>query len=208
VKLTSSVEPAASIAPQTGRKLNAWIIALLSTLVVFMLMERMFFAGTMAESPTIAGGESGASQNTLEATPTQPASAINDKTIAVLPFDDFDAGGEEAYFADGLTEEILNALARTPDLLVASRTSSFQYKDQTVDVREVASTLGVAHILEGSVRRSATRLRVTAQLIRASDGFHLWSENYDWQPDDIIEVQEDIAFRHLHSDAECGNESK
>ncbi|MEX2130065.1 MAG: hypothetical protein WD772_01155, partial [Pseudohongiellaceae bacterium] len=103
--------------------------------------------------------------------------------------------GDEAYFADGLTEEILNSLAKTPDLLVASRTSSFEYKDQTPNLRDVAAALGVAHILEGSVRQSPTRLRVTAQLIRASDGFHLWSENYDRQPDDVIAVQEDIAFQ-------------
>lgn len=195
VKLTSAVEPATSIAPQTGKKLNAWIIALLSVLVIFMLVERVFFAGASTESPAIAVVESGASQNTLEATPIQPISVISDKSIAVLPLEDFNAGGEEAYFADGLTEEILNALTRTPDLLVASRTSSFQYKDQAVDVQEVAAALGVAHILEGSVRRSSTRLRITVQLIRASDGFHLWSENYDRQPDDIIEVQEDIAFQ-------------
>jgi TolB-like protein len=120
---------------------------------------------------------------------------ILDKSIAVLPFDDFMEEEGMKYFADGLTEEILNALAKTPDLKVASRTSSFQYKGKNDDARKIASELGVAHILEGSVRGSGDRLRITAQLIRASDGFHLWSENYDKTRDDIIQIQEDIALK-------------
>ena len=95
---------------------------------------------------------------------------------------------------DGLTEEILNALARTPDLLVAARTSSFKFKDTTEDVPTIAKALGVVHILEGSVRRNRDQLRVTAQLIRASDGFHLWSQTYDRNPEDVIAIQEEIAI--------------
>ena len=96
------------------------------------------------------------------------------------------SGEDDTYFADGLTEEILNALARTPDLLVSARTSSFKYKGSTLDIPQIAKELGVAHVLEGSVRSSADRIRVTAQLIRASDGFHLWSENYDRDIADMI----------------------
>lgn len=116
------------------------------------------------------------------------------KSIAVLPFADFSSEGDQAWFADGLTEEILNSLARVPDLLVTSRTSSFAYRDTTEDIPQIAASLGVAHVLEGSVRRGGGRLRVTAQLIRASDGFHLWSENYDRTTDDAILIQEDIAI--------------
>ncbi len=101
---------------------------------------------------------------------------------------------EQEWFADGLTEEILNALARAPDLLVAARTSSFGFKGSKLPIQEIAKTLGVAHVLEGSVRRGSNRLRVTAQLIRADDGFHLWSQTYDRSSDDVIAIQEDVAI--------------
>ena len=115
------------------------------------------------------------------------------RSIAVLPFVNMSSDQAQEWFSDGLTEEILNALARTPDLLVAARTSSFKYKNSDEDVPSIAAALGVAHILEGSVRTSRDRLRVTAQLIRASDGFHLWSQTYDREPEDVIRIQEDIA---------------
>jgi TolB-like protein len=119
--------------------------------------------------------------------------AVVDKSIAVLPFADFSPGGDQEWFADGLAEEILNALTRTPDLLVAARTSSFRYKGSALDIPQIASELGVAHVLEGSIRSTPQRIRVTAQLIRAADGFHLWSETYDRDLADMIEIQEDLA---------------
>jgi TolB-like protein len=122
-----------------------------------------------------------------------PAQSV-DKSIAVLPFADFSPDGDHAWFADGLTDEILNALARTRSLRVASRTSSFAYRDTEQDATEIASELNVAHILEGSVRRAGERIRITAQLIRASDDAHLWSETFDARSDDSIEIQERIAF--------------
>ncbi len=115
------------------------------------------------------------------------------RTIAVLPFLNMSSDDEQAWFADGLTEEILNSLARTPDLLVSARTSSFAYKGTTKDISTIAQELGVNHILEGSVRRGGDRLRVTAQLIRAEDGFHLWSQTYDRTLDDVIQIQEEVA---------------
>lgn len=124
-----------------------------------------------------------------------PESVPTDKSIAVLPFEDFSPEGDQAWFADGLTEEILNSLARTPDLQVASRTSSFAYRDSGDDIPGIAAALGVAHILEGSVRRAGDRLRVTAQLIRAADDKHLWSENFDGTNQDSISIQEEIAFQ-------------
>jgi len=116
------------------------------------------------------------------------------KSIAVLPFVNLSSDQEQEWFADGLTEEILNSLSMTPDLLVTARTSSFAFKDSSDDVPTIAATLGVDHILEGSVRRGADRLRITVQLIRAEDGFHLWSETFDRTPDDIIAIQEEIAI--------------
>ena len=114
-------------------------------------------------------------------------------SIAVLPFVNLSLDEEQELFADGLTEEILNSLARTPDILVASRTSSFAFKGSNEDVRSIARKLNVEHILEGSVRRSGDRVRITVQLVRSSDGFHLWSENYDRTFEDIIEIQEEIG---------------
>lgn len=113
------------------------------------------------------------------------------KSIAVLPFEDLSAARDQQWFAAGLTEEILNSLARTPDLHVAARTSTISV--QPDDVRVIARRLNVAHVLEGSVRRDRDRVRVTAQLIRASDGFHLWSQNYDRPMSDVVSIQEEIA---------------
>jgi TolB-like protein len=129
-----------------------------------------------------------------DAVPAPTQAAVIDKSIAVLPFADFSADADHAWFADGLTDEILNALARIRDLRVASRSSAFQYREAAQDIPKVAAELGVAHILEGSVRRAGDRIRVTAQLIRAADDAHLWSETYDASSDDSIAIQESIAF--------------
>lgn len=125
---------------------------------------------------------------------TDTAVVLNARqSVAVLPFDNLSDDPEQGYFADGLTEEILNALAALPKLLVTARTSSFFYKGQDVPVDEIGERLGVEHILEGSVRRSGQQVRVTAQLVRARDGFHVWSETYDRPVDDGFVVQTDIA---------------
>lgn len=115
-------------------------------------------------------------------------------SVAVLPFSAFSSNEDDGYFADGLTEEILNSLALLPDLLVTSRTSAFQFKGPDVPpIPEIARSLNVAHVLEGSVRRSGDRVRVTTQLIRASDDRHLWSQTYDRSLDDVFAIQEEIA---------------
>ncbi len=101
--------------------------------------------------------------------------------------------GEHEYFSDGLAEELLNDLAKIQGLRVAARTSSFQFKGKTEDLRTVGEKLNVGNILEGSVRKEGNKVRITAQLIKAADGFHLWSETYDRELDDIFTVQEDIA---------------
>lgn len=121
------------------------------------------------------------------------AATTERQSVAVLPFDSLSDDPEQGYFADGLTEEILNALAALPKLLVTARTSSFHYKDRDVPVDEIAERLGVDHVVEGSVRRSGDRMRVTAQLVRARDGFHLWSNTYDRSVEDAFAVQTDIA---------------
>ncbi len=115
------------------------------------------------------------------------------KSIAVLPFADLSPEKDQEYFVDGLSEEILNSLTKIPDLLVTARTSSFAFKGTDKKVQEIANELGVAHILEGSVRKAGNSLRITAQLARAADGFHLWSETYNRELKDIFAIQEEIA---------------
>ncbi|MDI6767958.1 MAG: protein kinase [Bacteroidota bacterium] len=114
-------------------------------------------------------------------------------SIAVLPFVNMSADPENEYFSDGISEEIINALSKLSDLLVASRTSAFAFKGTKEDAREISRKLNVRHLLEGSVRKAGNRLRITAQLIRADDGFHIWSECYDREVADVFAIQDDIA---------------
>ena len=114
-------------------------------------------------------------------------------SIAVMPFANLSGDPSRDYFSDGMSEELLNLLARVPGLQVASRTSSFAYKDRDVDVRQIGKELGVSTVLEGSVRQASDRVRITAQLIDAQSGFHLWSETYDRKLADVFQVQDEIA---------------
>jgi TolB-like protein/tetratricopeptide (TPR) repeat protein len=118
---------------------------------------------------------------------------INPKSVAVLPFLDLSEHNDQQYFADGMSEEMIDLLTKIPDLRVPARTSSFYFKGKQATIAEIAQALGVANVLEGSVRRSGNTLRITAQLIRADNGFHLWSQTYDRQLDDVLKVQDDIA---------------
>jgi TolB-like protein len=169
IKREKDVDRSQSITGQTGQKLNRTIIAVLVAAVAFLLADKFVLQ---------------------DATPD---AAVTDKSVAVLPFVAMSRGEDDEYFADGLTEEILNSLTRVPELLVTARTSAFFFKGKDIPVPEIAGQLGVAHVVEGSVRRDGDRLRVTAQLIRAADGFHLWSKNYDRETADTFGVQTDIA---------------
>jgi len=122
-----------------------------------------------------------------------PSTPVSNASVAVLPFENMSSDKDNEYFSDGLTETLLHMLAQIPDLQVAARTSSFAFKGQNRNISEIAAALGVAHVLEGSVQRAGDRIRVTAQLIRASDGFHVWSKNYDKTVDDVFEIQDEIA---------------
>ena len=134
----------------------------------------------------------------VEATAVSPAEssvarAIPAKSIAVLPFTDMSAKKDQEYMSDGIAEELLNLLAQVPDLRVIARTSSFAFKGQNIEIAEIAKKLNVAHVLEGSVRTSGNKLRITAQLVRTADSAHLWSETYDRPMNDIFAVQDEIA---------------
>ena len=184
IKREEDVDRSQSITASTGRKLNYVIIAALVIALGHSWWSRQAAeAPTSPETPAVVAEEASVEDK-----------APDLRSIAVLPFVNMSSDQAQEWFSDGLTEEILNALARTPDLLVAARTSSFKYKNSDEDIPTIAAALGVAHILEGSVRSARDRLRVTAQLIRASDGFHLWSQTYDREPEDVIRIQEDIAL--------------
>lgn len=187
LKRERDVDRSQSIVDHTARKLDVAVIVLLLLVGVLVVWRP---GSDPAPSSTSSASSTDASATVTAQSDDQ---TIQDKSIAVLPFADFSQGGDQGWFADGLTEEILNALARTPDLLVSARTSSFKYKGSDLGIPQIAAELGVAHVLEGSVRSGADRIRVTAQLIRAADGFHLWSQTYDRDSADVISIQEDLA---------------
>jgi len=172
-----------------------------SELTIITLL--LFIGGTALWALSRSHGESAHGTVAAAHPATEPQSAtapggallpaVNDKSIAVLPFADMSEAKDQEYFADGMAEEILDLLSRIPALKVIARTSSFQFKGKATDVRSVAQQLGVATVLEGSVRKAGKRLRITTQLIRAADGSHLWSETYDRQVDDVFRIQDDIA---------------
>lgn len=181
IKRESEVDRSQSITPQTGRRLDRFIIVALAVAVGYLLVDKFFLQERIAaptSTPTVA-----------EAEPV----AAGDPSVAVLPFVNMSGDADNEYFSDGLTETLLHVLAQLPGLRVAARTSSFAFKGQNTDIGEIAATLGVAHLLEGSVQKADDRVRVTAQLIRAEDGFHVWSQSYTRPLEDIFAIQDEIA---------------
>jgi TolB-like protein/Tfp pilus assembly protein PilF len=166
IKRTDEIEP------RLRSRNRAWIYVVI---VAGAISMSLFFLGRYTSSKQSGGAE------------------LPEKSIAVLPFVNMSSDQENAYFVDGLTEEILNRLAQIKALKVPGHTSSFAFKNQNRDLRQIGTALGVAHALEGSVRKSGERLRITAQLVRTSDGYHLWSQAYDRQLDDVFAIQEEIA---------------
>ena len=204
MKRTEAVAEGDSVSAKTGRKLDYVILGalvLVGALVIWQGMRSPILRQAQDEVNSVASSNphpelvEGSELTTNDVNTDTIPVLDRSKSIAVLPFADFSPKNDQEWFSDGLTEEILNALARTPDLLVTSRTSSFKYKNSNEEIPAIAKALGVAHVLEGSVRRGGERLRVTAQLIRAADGFHLWSETYDSTSDDVIAIQEDMAVK-------------
>lgn len=169
IKKEKDVIRSESITHVTKRKLDYMIIGILSITVIYFVLDNFVLTNESSVGSEV------------------------EKSIAVLPFVAMTSGEDDGYFADGLTEELLNSLSQINDLKVAGRTSSFYFKGKTQSFQEVGEILGVTYVLEGSVRRAGNRLRITAQLINADDGFHLWSATYDRSMDDIFAIQEDIA---------------
>ncbi len=175
LKKSKEIEITESVTASTGKKLNHVIISVLSLTVIFLLINRVFYA----QSSSVDADEIA--------------------SIAVLPFVDLSPKGDQEYFSDGLSEELLNVLAKVKEMKVAGRTSSFKYKGKNDDLKAMGAELGVAHILEGSVRKSGDRIRITAQLIKVNDGFHMWSETYDrdYSAENLFEVQDEISQQVL-----------
>jgi len=209
IKREKDVDRSTSITGATGRKINVAIVVLLVVAIAGLVLDRLVpetappapVAATRAPERTDAPVQEATgpaaqpvSPNTGETTGTPgEAGSIDPKSVAVLPFVNMSKDPDNEYFSDGLTEELLNVLARMDGLKVAARTSSFRFKGQVGDMADIGRQLRVATLLEGSVRRAGERVRVTAQLINASDGYHLWSDTYDREMDDIFAIQDEVA---------------
>jgi TolB-like protein len=196
VKRDSEIDHSQSVARQTGRKLDRAIIVILALAVGLLLFDKLVLSAKTKKGPDTvshAAAPELAGQTDEKLYPAPFSAPFSSKSVAVLPFVAMSNGPDDAYFSDGLTEEIINGLAQVPDLLVTARTSAFHFKGQDLPVDEIARQLGVDHVLEGSVRRAGEQLRITAQLVRAADGFHLWSETYERRMEDTFAVQTEIA---------------
>jgi TolB-like protein/Tfp pilus assembly protein PilF len=193
LKKEKDIDRSQSITPDTGRKVNVLIIVMLALAIGAVVVDRLIPESTpVADNRVIDGAveTKAVDPATLAAMKFAPAA---ERSIAVLPFVNMSADEENEFFADGLSEELLNVLARIKDFKVAGRTSSFAFKGKNEDFKMIGEALNVKNILEGSVRKSGDTVRVTAQLIEVSNGYHLWSDTYDRKLDNIFEIQDEIA---------------
>jgi len=189
MKRTADVTEADEAGSKSGRRVDRVILVGAIALISVMAVERVWFAGRDSGAEGLP--QSSAAQGT-------PQQAIDEarapaRSIAVLAFEDLSPDGDQAYFAEGISEELLNLLARIDDFKVAARTSSFNFKGRQADIGEIGRALNVETVLEGSVRKAGDQVRVTAQLIEVGSGFHLWSQSYDRRLENIFTVQDEIA---------------
>ena len=171
IKKEKDVNRSESVTYLTGRKLDFAIIGLMAVAIIYLVLDNYV----------------------LEQATSDTVEEVSDKSIAVLPFDDLSPAGDQEYFSDGMTEEIITKLSHISELRVISRTTVGQFKNSPLDVPSIGRKLRVDFVLEGSVRKSDDRIRVNAQLIDTDDDSHLWSDNFDAKLDDVFEVQENIA---------------
>ena len=211
LKRESEIDPSASITSLTARRIDRSITVLLVLALAYFAVDKFVLApgrnareiASAVDQANVASAAKGIvpPASTAPANPTLAAAAgepsipsiEQDPSIAVLPLQDLSQSKDQEYFSDGITEELLDLLAKVPKLRVIARTSSFSYKGKDTPIAEIARVLHVAAVLEGSVRKSGQKVRITVQLIRASDSSHLWSETYDRTLDDIFKVQDEIA---------------
>ena len=188
IKREKEVDRSQSITHITGRNIDYIIIAALVLALGFFAFDK-FVLDPSRDAELVQAATKAVTEQVTESA----ISEIPDNSIAVLAFTDLSPQGDQEYFSDGISEELLNVLAKIPDLRVAARTSSFQFKGQNRDIVDIGQQLNVALVLEGSVRKAGVQIRITAQLVDASNGFHLWSETYDRELANIFAVQDEIA---------------
>jgi TolB-like protein/tetratricopeptide (TPR) repeat protein len=181
IKKESEVNRDQSITAATGRSIDRIVIAVLALAVVYFAFDKFVLSEVRVESAR----QEGRSQGLVE--------SYGDKSIAVLPFVDMSSGRDQEYMSDGIAEELLNLLTQIPRLRVISRSSSFSFKAMDIDIPSIAEKLDVAYILEGSVRKSGNRIRITSQLVEARSDTHVWSETYERELNDIFAIQDGIA---------------
>jgi TolB-like protein/Flp pilus assembly protein TadD len=210
LKRESEVDRDTSITSLTARRIDRSITVLLVLALAYFAIDKFMLAparnareiasavdqaGAASATKAAASPAGTPATNASSAAPGEPSipTIEQDPSIAVLPLQDLSQGKDQEYFSDGITEELLDLLAKVPKLRVIARTSSFSYKGKDTPIADIARVLHVAAVLEGSVRKSGQKVRITVQLIRASDSSHLWSETYDRTLDDIFKVQDEIA---------------
>src|SRR5438874_10740035 len=181
LKRDEDVRPEESIAPQTGRRMNRMIIAVLVLALGYFVFDK-FVLTPRREAALVAARPS-----------AEPKSAANAKSVAVLAFANLSDDKGSEYFSDGISEELLTVLQKIPGLHVAARTSAFSFKDKNASAQEIGRNLGVANLVEGSVRKADQTVRITARLSRAATGQQLWSESYTRDLKDVFAVQSEIA---------------
>jgi len=194
-----ALQPSRAEPPEAGRRVPAaaWAVAIVAIIVVVLIGWRM--ARPSAESAPVSSSNAGAGTRPPDLsssngpTAEKTAASLDDKSVAVLAFADLSEARNSEYFSDGISEELLNVLAKVPGLRVAARTSAFFFKGKNLPITEIAAKLNVAYVVEGSVQRAGDSVRITAQLIKAADGFHVWSEHFDRDLKNVFAVQDEIA---------------
>jgi TolB-like protein/Tfp pilus assembly protein PilF len=185
LKLEKDIDRSVPVTRKTGKQLDRVIIVLLALALGYFAFDKFVLEPARVADIVEETAQQARSEALVE--------SYGDQSIAVLPFVNMSSDPEQEYFSDGMAEELLNLLARVPELRVISRSSSFSFKGQNIDLPSIAAQLNVVHILEGSVRKAGNRIRVTAQLIEARSDTHLWSETYDRELNDIFAIQDEIA---------------
>lgn len=189
IKLESEIDRSQSITHVTGRKLDRAVVGVLVIALAYFAFDK-FVLDPKRDAKLVEEMQSAVAEPV-----DTPQGVVADarKSIVVLPFVNMSDDSGNEYFSDGITEELLNVLTRVPELRVISRSSAFSFKGQNIDIPTVAAKLNVSHVLEGSVRKSGNRVRITAQLIETSSDTHLWSESYDHELDDVFAIQDEIS---------------
>jgi TolB-like protein/Tfp pilus assembly protein PilF len=187
LKKDADVDRSKSIAPNTGKKLDRVIMVVLALALGYFAFDKFILDPTRDATLVEEMAKQARSDSSVE--------SHANRSIAVLPFADMSPEGDQEYFSDGMAEELLNLLAKIPELKVTSRTSAFSYKGKDFKIGDVGRELNVSHVLEGSVRKAGNQVRVTAQLIKVDGDVHLWSETFDHSLDNIFAIQDEIASK-------------